>query len=346
MDAPVHREGRRKAQPCWGWSGAAELVLPRDREQELISAVRLLPQPKSSTDSLVAELLEIGARYVRYLHQDEFGPTRAQRMAALRRLLMQINALSSLLTDLPKRLRLALTSRLATDEEFCRSVQNTGHLDRMNPRRFELVYEAAVDVQVAQAAGHAKRLEAVAIAVRETIALLHGIDSSTSSDLMLDAVSRPSQFHRRRAKAVDPLSCLGCAIIELKHIVDRTLRRLGGRQGPEPRISLRWLVWQLCELWRRETGQDATSSAVRAGQYTSAPQSAAGRFVWTVAKALQPHPAWLQEHQDQRLPVRACIFNGSDGGIARTIHLIMRDYVAQHPSAYRRGRRKGKRSTS
>src|SRR5690348_10260784 len=40
-----------------------------------------------------AELCDLGARYRRYLLRDEFGPTRAERMAALRSLLEQLDVL-------------------------------------------------------------------------------------------------------------------------------------------------------------------------------------------------------------------------------------------------------------
>ena len=33
---------------------------------------------------MARELRDLGGRYHRYLHQDEFGPSRAERMAALR----------------------------------------------------------------------------------------------------------------------------------------------------------------------------------------------------------------------------------------------------------------------
>ncbi len=347
--AEVHRE-HRIAEPRWGWSGATEVILPRDREQELISAARLLPNPKSSPESLVTELLELGATYVRYLHQDEFGPTRAERMAALRRLLEQISALLSQLDAFPDHLRFHLSSRLVLNEEFRRLIEKPNRSDIVNSVPIELLYEAAVDVKIfltrAQAAEDAKRMESLETVAKGTFALLHNIDTSTSSDLMLDAVSRAPQFPSADARSANPLDLLGAEVIELDRCFNQTLSRLKRCRGPEPRVSLRGLVWQLCELWQRETGQDVTSSAVRAGDYTSEPQSAAGHFMLAVVKALQPSPAWLQEHEYRDLPVRARIITGPKGSIARAIHLIMRDYVAQHPSACRRGRRKGKRATS
>jgi len=57
------------------------------------------------------------------------------------------------------------------------------------------------------------------------------------------------------------------------------LTRLRRRKGPEARLSFRLLVWQLCDLWRGETGGPVTANPVMLGAYTGRPQSAAGRFV-------------------------------------------------------------------
>ena len=43
-----------------------------------------LPDHRSPIEEIVVALRDLGGRYQRYVHQDEFGPTRAERMAALR----------------------------------------------------------------------------------------------------------------------------------------------------------------------------------------------------------------------------------------------------------------------
>ena len=72
----------------------------------------LLPGHRSPIEQIVLELRDLGGRYHRYLHQDEFGPTRAERMAALRSLLDQLDLLMSRLKGLPRYLRLRLSRRL------------------------------------------------------------------------------------------------------------------------------------------------------------------------------------------------------------------------------------------
>ena len=84
-----------------GRSGVHEIVPPLWAEAELGSVAVLLPSRQSSIENIVAELLVIGSRHHRNLHQDEFGPTRAERMQALRDLLDRLEVLSSRLEARP-----------------------------------------------------------------------------------------------------------------------------------------------------------------------------------------------------------------------------------------------------
>jgi hypothetical protein len=66
-------------------------------------------------DSIVSELLDFAAHYHANLHQDEFGPTRAERTAALRTLLHDLDAVISHLEDLPGDLRSKLSQDFAPE---------------------------------------------------------------------------------------------------------------------------------------------------------------------------------------------------------------------------------------
>jgi hypothetical protein len=59
----------------------------------------LLPRQSSSREQPVGKLLALGGRYHRYLHQDEFGPTRAERSAALRSFSTSLDALLRLMSE-------------------------------------------------------------------------------------------------------------------------------------------------------------------------------------------------------------------------------------------------------
>ena len=115
-------------------------------------------------------------------------------------------------------------------------------------------------------------------------------------------------------------------IERLRHRVERVLVGLEQRHGPERYESLRWLVWELCDLYHRETGRRVTNSAddvsrcnFSGTRYTGTPQSPAGRFVLATVKILQPSEA-----------------------LPRAVLFAMREYVALHRgSGSRRGRKPG-----
>ena len=86
------------------------LSAPSLADDTLAQILSLLPTQLLTSEGVKAQILDLGARYHRYLHQDEFGPTRAERMAALRMVLGQIEQLDSQLLGLPPHLTLDLTS--------------------------------------------------------------------------------------------------------------------------------------------------------------------------------------------------------------------------------------------
>src|SRR4051794_11275250 len=87
---------RNAAQPRWGWSGGGVLSPLREHSERIRSIVSSMPLRVSMQNEsvrrqeMVEELLQLGARYQRYLHQDELGPVRAQRLAALRQVSQQL----------------------------------------------------------------------------------------------------------------------------------------------------------------------------------------------------------------------------------------------------------------
>lgn len=98
--------------PRWGWSGVDKIVRPPSSEEKLKQVIDLLPSFQSPVEDIVAELQAIGERYSRYLHQDEFGPTRAEQMQALRDTLVPLGELALRLKSLPLHLRLLLSEEL------------------------------------------------------------------------------------------------------------------------------------------------------------------------------------------------------------------------------------------
>ena len=86
------------------------LSAPSLADDILEQILSLLPTQLLTSEEVKAQILDLGARYHRHLHQDEFGPTRAERMSALRTVLGQLEQLDSQLMKLPQHLALDLTS--------------------------------------------------------------------------------------------------------------------------------------------------------------------------------------------------------------------------------------------
>jgi len=339
----VEQSPRNSASPRSGWSGVAKIVPPLWAEAELRRVVCLLPNRQSSIENIVAELQAIGGRYHRYLHQDEFGPTRSERMQALRELLVPLGVLLSRLESLPPQLRLLLS------EGFLEYRSAAEQLD-VDPVAFYSADKAVIDVvsEVASEVRHtlvgvgrtgeAELLGEICVAADAIAPPLWSLDTTTDGNVAIDAGSagpKPTN------NSTDPFIAVAAAVRRLCSRFELALTHLRRRKGPEARLSLVLLVWQLCDLWRRETGRPVTSNPVREGTYTGRPQSACGRFVCEAVEALQPTAAWIAEHEAGGAHKRAAIMTRGPGGRVQAVHSALRGYVAADradPLAPRPGR--------
>ena len=119
--------------PSWFWTGVEALTPDNDDSQFRLVVAMLRPR-RSSDQELLVYLMDLGARFRRWLHQDEFGPRRAQQAAALRTLMKSINKLR-------KQLQIG-------------SGEQRRHLDAVLRDRnvpastiIEAIYEAAMDAE-------------------------------------------------------------------------------------------------------------------------------------------------------------------------------------------------------
>src|SRR4051812_10890457 len=104
-----------KAKPQWGWTGAAELSFSGDeRVRQLLP---ILPTKKSSDEMIVAYLIDLGAHFQRWLHQDEFGTDRGQQTAALRALRKSVEKLGQQLEQDTRSLKGQLDARLMRESD-------------------------------------------------------------------------------------------------------------------------------------------------------------------------------------------------------------------------------------
>jgi hypothetical protein len=295
----------------------------------------LLPGHQSPSEEIVLELRDLGGRYHRYLHQDELGPTRAERMAALRSLLDQLVLLMSRLNGLPRYLCLRLSRRLASG---CGSVERD--IDRFqaycnDEEAIQQVGEAASDDGSMMLTGSTRRYAELIDDIRDTAEntrqLLSALDTTTASAVVLDAEVPPLEIAENDESDLIGFTIVCARIERLRCRVEKSLAGLVRRRGAERSESLRLLVWQLCEIYKRETGRPVTNSALSNDRFQSQPQSPAGRFVLAAAVALQPSETWMQEHSLWVRGQRARVLQ--KGGLKRAVYFAMRDYVALHSSS-------------
>ncbi len=309
----------------------------------------LLPEHHSPTGQLAAALSDAGERYRRYLHQDEFGPTRAERMAALRSLLDCLDLLSSRLDGLPLHLRLRLSEQLAAERNPIEAESDNVEAYRNDAEAVQQFAEAAVDaghpLHAAPGTCDAELLDDLGGAAERTQLLLSVLDTTTAGEMVIDTGAPRLELKEGAASDLVGFAVAHARIKRLRRRAELVLARLERRMGPERCESLGLLVWELCDLWHAETGQPVTSSAVDVTHYnysgthhTAKPQSPAGRFVLAAVQALQPSAAWAQEPDHWMAPRRASILD--KGRVGRAVYFAMREYVAHHPSSGQRGRRK------
>jgi hypothetical protein len=331
VDGSTHRG---TATPRWDWSGVDQLITPTISDGDMARIVESLPACRSTPEEIKSKIQALGARYHRYLHQDEFGPTRAERMSALRAMQTCVELLDSLIVHLPQHLALELTT---TEPDQSLSFRILRSWTILRGWTMEQIHQAA-STELAwrhslHSADDLHMLEEICTRAGAAIEVVSLLDTGSEGELFDDAVRTGVLFKNNVFSIID------APLFALKTQVGLTLDRLRRQGGPERQVSVSWLVWEACDLWTRETGEPVTNSAVRNGDYTGSPESPAGRFVLAVVEALQPSESRMAQHLRADAAVRARKLAASPVYRARMVHFAMRDYVAHHPPpGTRRGR--------
>src|SRR5262249_24323718 len=171
-----------RVEPLWGWSGVDELKYSARSRKQLKSIVDMLPIRKSSKRYLAQELQYLGGKYRRYLHQDEFGPTRAQQSAAVRGFMEQLDLLSSQLRSLSDQLREELTVEFEDLNQF----DATSALDQ---NAWLQLLQASLDLRRKLSSNSRladfRQIEDLTVTVEYTANLLSSLDTTTQGDLFL-----------------------------------------------------------------------------------------------------------------------------------------------------------------
>jgi hypothetical protein len=331
VDGSTHRG---TATPRWDWSGVDQLITPTISDGDMARILGSLPACRSTPEEIKSKIQALGARYHRYLHQDEFGPTRAERMSALRAMQTCVELLDSLIVNLPQHLALELTT---TEPDQSLSFRMLRSWTILRGWTMEQLHQAA-STELAwrhslHSADDLHTLEEICTRAGDAIEVVSLLDTGSEGELFDDAVRTGVLFKNNVFSIID------ASLFALKTQVGLTLDRLRKQGGPERQVSVSWLVWEACDIWTRETGEPVTNSAVRNGDYTGSPESPAGRFVLAVVETLQPSASWMAQHLRVDAAVRALKVAAWPAYRARMVHFAMRDYVAYHPPpGARRGR--------
>jgi hypothetical protein len=317
-------EPKSHTKPRWSWSGAEALNFS-EPIHDLERLVAMLPEKKTSDNEILAYVVDLRARFQRWLHQDEFGPTRRQQTAALRALKKSIQTLQRQLTKVTLWQRAQLDALLRNCNDTRVPI-----LDR--------IYEAASDLENGLLFGESDRKVDWATKIKacaETMMVQsHLLDTNADSEIFLIAIHH--KFDLMQTCRPD----FGLAAAEhwlnaYWNIVDKTLCELDERSGAEERVSLKFLVEQLCELWERETARLVTAHGMSGLEYTQRTETDAGRFVTAAIEAMLPEQSWFDQHSEFSHPARAQTFLPvRQPDRARQIIVIMREFVKRRSKSH------------
>jgi hypothetical protein len=314
---------RSTAQPKWCWSGMSKIPSLHELRNRVRVIVERMPVEASRVELIISEVLDLGARYHRYLHQVEFGPCRAERLAALRQLVMQIDNLLKALRQLPHWLKDELSSALARDTPFRRTKSRAEQ--NFNNKAVAWRLLAAIErIQDCRDHGsEVKLIEFIHREATETCGRLLSVDTATEENLFFNG---ELVLRRNWKERLPNLAEVRRRLTRLGRNAMLAIDYLEQKKGPEPASSLAILVVELCELFRRETGSRITGASLgytaRDGKIK--PPSKEGQIIIDLAEILQP---LMQRTDSSELPVRARMLLRSNSllrlGIMR--HAKLRD---------------------
>jgi hypothetical protein len=327
ISAPTKSAKSRPAQPRWGWSGVSKLAR-RDQELHVEHLVAMLPAKKSSPAEVVAELVELRARFHRWLHQDEFGPRRGEQTAALRAHIKLVRELCRLLQKRRSRSWDGLDAALRNGN------------DGLSPVVAALG-DAAAEVESAlQIAGASNPdmgcwLSRVRRCARTLSEQIETLDDNTDGQIFLTALYRNFELSQTAASEEFGLLDAECWLNGYWSVLVETLNSLNDQRGAQERVSLKLLVEELCNLYERETEEPAAAHGVKGDVYTACAETKSGRFVTAAVGAMLPDKSWFDGHSQYANLVRAETFLPDEQAWrrqrarARQVLVIMKDFVAR-----------------
>jgi len=338
-DPEDEKPKRRRPRAAWLWSGVAAGPDLSSNRGQVSAAIDRLPRTRSARESLEDHILQLGAEFFRNLHQEEFGPTRADRSAGLKLLATPLTSTLRQLGDSPNAIHEQLNAALATiggepephePTPITALSQELAAVDFLG-RAIEL---ALIPVPGCGIVGlrHLNRLQQ---AVEKSKVLIEVIDITSELEILFATVEPGIVALRTEPDKTDSLEAVRIRLTRLQSRIVSVRKTLDRKKGPDKNASLTFFVWQLADLWLEETGEIATSSDSILTEYVGRPQSPAGRFIVAAVEAVRAPDAWFEEHLSMAVSKSAEIMMMRGPGARElAINTALAEYVL---SSLRRG---------
>jgi hypothetical protein len=122
---------------------------------------------------------------------------------------------------------------------------------------------SATDANCTSIRAYRAHFDKLRVAAEKAFGLFEALDTTSASDLVL----APQAFGQIRPslRVGDVNTVVRSRLARVQLRIDLTLAGLNRQKGPDRRLSLRWLVERLGDLWFNETGEIVTSNAIKGG---------------------------------------------------------------------------------
>jgi hypothetical protein len=315
----------RKGVAQTDWSGCAPL------EANLTLAdshklIYLLPNRRSDNECLWGRFSKAAARFQRNLRQDDFGPTRADQIAALNLNLQDIH-----------RIRESLSNLLSFHAEFLCSRLD----DELRPLvniSWGQIFDAMQDTS--DYLGH---LDPVLIdpflelagACSSFVDFPARMDTTSSGHLTMQGNNEPELPDRALviADVVDWIDRFN----KIHETAKNQLRNTKGFEKPD---ALNFLVWELAWIWTYETGLQVTHYSWKNNAHTGRPETLSGLFILAGVETMLPGVDIFPKEFLDGLNKRPRIFADRRNGIPSMVARAIKFYVKLEQKPVRAGRKR------
>jgi hypothetical protein len=314
-------EGKGVAQT--NWSGCAPLEAHLS-VADIDKLIGLLPNRKSSNHYLRLRFTKACAHFKRYLRQDDFGPTRADQIAALTLNLRDIGVIREFLCSLLSFQADLLCSRL--DKEL-RPLANLA---------WGQLFDAIHDIS-----DYLGNLDSVLVgpflelsdACNRFIDFPARIDTNTAARLVDEQGNFELHLPDRPLAIADVLDWID----RFRDIHEAQRIHCRSQKGFEKSDALYFIIWELARIWSYETGEAVTHHARKHGVHTGRPETDSGIFILAAVETMLP-PDFPKDFLDS-LNKRPRIFADFRNGLPSAVANALKRYVKEEVKPARAGRK-------